>query len=255
MFGVVCLHTEMYFYDNPIAQFLYMTAVVSIPLFFMTSGYLLYGKSSVDCKYSSRKIVGIIRFVAIITVVFWLITGCRHGAPFLQFTLGSLLQWGGLGIFWYFGAMIIIYALLPLFHKLYVSYPRGFVISTVLLFLVANGIFFANFLDIHVEQHTIQTFRLWNWIFYFNVGGLVRRYQPKVKWWWVLLLVLFNYMFQYELTPMMPTIYCEYFYCSIPVMLLSASLFCYLLNISNNRLQLINGGVNYSYQFMPFTRM
>lgn len=48
MFGVVCLHTEMIFYDNPRAHFLYMTAVVAIPLFFMTSGYLLYGKTSVD---------------------------------------------------------------------------------------------------------------------------------------------------------------------------------------------------------------
>ena len=92
MFGVVCLHTEMSFYDNPIAQFLYMTAVVSIPLFFMTSGYLLYGKSCVGCKYSIRKIIGIIRFVAIITVAFWLIYGCRHGESFLQFTIGSLLQ-------------------------------------------------------------------------------------------------------------------------------------------------------------------
>lgn len=82
MFGVICLHTEMNFYENPLAQFLYMTAVVSIPLFFMTSGYLLYGKQSVDYHYSAHKIVGILRFVAIMTITFWLLTGMRHGESF-----------------------------------------------------------------------------------------------------------------------------------------------------------------------------
>jgi len=92
MFGVICLHTEMTYYENPIARFLYTTAVVSIPLFFMVSGYLLYGKKNVNYQYSLRKMVGILRFVAIMTVVFWLLTGIRHGIPFLHFTVGSLLQ-------------------------------------------------------------------------------------------------------------------------------------------------------------------
>ena len=119
---------------------------------------------------------------------------------------------------------------------------------TVLLFFIANGIFVANFVGVHIEQNSIQTFRLWNWIFYFNVGGLVRRYKPRIHCWHIVLLVFVNYSFQYCLTPMMPTIYCEFFYSSIPVMLLSLSLFSYLLNISNNRLQMINGGGKF---FLP----
>lgn len=70
MCGVMCLHTQIWYIENPIAHFFYVTAVVSIPLFFMTSGYLLLGKDNIDCRYSLRKILGIFRFVAIVTVFF-----------------------------------------------------------------------------------------------------------------------------------------------------------------------------------------
>lgn len=141
MFSVICLHTEMSFYDNPIARFLYMTAVVAIPMFFMTSGYLLYEKKSVDYHYTFRKIVGILRFVAIVTIAFWLLFGLRHGIPFWVFTFGSLLQKGGLGIFWYFGAMILLYALLPLLHKLFHENPISFYSLTAILCLLSNAVF------------------------------------------------------------------------------------------------------------------
>lgn len=55
MFCVMCLHTEMSFYDNSVARFLYMTAVVAIPMILMTSGYLLYGKESVDYHFDCRQ--------------------------------------------------------------------------------------------------------------------------------------------------------------------------------------------------------
>lgn len=242
MFGVICLHSEMSFYDNPIAQFLYMTAVVSIPLFFITSGYLLYAKQNVDYKYSCRKILGILKFVAIITITFWLILGLRHGEPFWESTLGCLLQYGRMGIFWYFGAMIILYALFPVLHLLYVKCPKQFLGLTILLLFIANGIFIANFFGYYIENDTIQTFRLWNWIFYFNIGGIIRKYQPKAHWWQVILLLIANYIFQYEVTPLMPTLYCEYFYSSIIVMLLSSVLFSWLLSINDNKLKLINRG-------------
>lgn len=78
IFCVMCLHTKMSFYDNSVARFLYMTAVVAIPMFLMASGYLLYGMESVDYHYACRKIVGILRFIAIVTIAFWLLLGLRH---------------------------------------------------------------------------------------------------------------------------------------------------------------------------------
>lgn len=242
MFGVICLHTEMNFYENPLAQFLYMTAVVSIPLFFMTSGYLLYGKQSVDYHYSAHKIVGILRFVAIMTITFWLLTGMRHGESFWWFTAGSLIQKGNLGIYWYFGAMMILYALLPMQHKLYVKYPKAFLLGTIVLGIVSNCIFLSNFYGYEIEENTIQTFRLWNWIFYFNLGGILRRYTVKSSLALVIVLFIFNYLFQYELIPLMPTVYCEYFYCSLPVMLLSFFFFVYAVKIDDSKLQFVCGG-------------
>ena len=255
MFGVICLHTEMNFYENPLAQFLYMTAVVSIPLFFMTSGYLLYGKQSVDYHYSAHKIVGILRFVAIMTITFWLLTGMRHGESFWWFTAGSLIQKGNLGIYWYFGAMMILYALLPMQHKLYVKYPKAFLLGTIVLGIVSNCIFLSNFYGYEIEENTIQTFRLWNWIFYFNLGGILRRYTVKSSLELVLVLFIFNYLFQYELIPLMPTVYCEYFYCSLPVMLLSFFFFVYAVKIDDSKLQFVCGGANYSFLVTRFTSL
>lgn len=245
MVGVMCLHTEMNFYENPIAQFLYMSAVVSIPLFFMVSGYLLYGKKSLGYGYSGKKLFGIFRFVMIITIAFWLMSGVRHGEPFLIYTLGSLVQKGSFGIFWYFGAMMIIYLLLPILHRLFTYHRYSFILLTIVLGIACNVIFALNFLGTHIENNTIQTFRLWNWIFYFNLGGLARKkYIPKFTkcLLGVALLFVINFIFQYEVTPYMPTIFCEYFYSSIPVMILSYFLFSSLLMIDDNKLTYINGG-------------
>ena len=242
MFGVMCLHSEFEFYENSLAQFLYMSAVVSIPLFFMTSGYLLYGKSSVDWRYSASKICGILRFVAIMTVAFWLMTGMKHGTSFLSFTIGSLLQRGGLGVYWYLGSMIIIYALLPIIHPVYVRHPKMFLILTITLCVLSNCIFFGHFIGLQIEERTTQTFRLWNWVFYFNMGGLLRMYPLKSNITEVLLLFAASNLFQFTLTPLMPLPYCEYFYSSLPVMLLCLFLFAYLAKIDNGKLQFVRGG-------------
>ena len=242
MFGVVCLHTEMAFYDNPIAKFLYMTAVVSIPLFFMASGYLLYGKKNVTYKYSVKKIFGILRFVTIISVALWLLSGIRHGQPFFSSVLGCYFQKGNIPIFWYFGAMIILYSLFPLLHRIFREYPKFFILCTVFLCLLSNVIFIANFFGIYIEENTIQTFRLWIWLFYFNLGGILRKCDFKSHWFVISLLFVANFLFQYKLTLLKPTVFCEYFYSSIPVMLLSLVLFVTLVKINNNKLQFINGG-------------
>ncbi len=255
MLGVMCLHTEMSFYENLIAQCLYMSGVISIPLFFMVSGYLLYGKKPVGFDYSVRKIWGILRFVLIVASFFWLLTGVRHGEPYLRYVIGGFLQKGQLGLFWYFGAMMILYALLPISQRIYNGHPRTFIALTVGLGVLANAIFAANFLDIHIENRTIQTFRLWNWLFYFNLGGIVRRYHVKSNAKVVILLFVANYLFQYFLTPMMPTVYCEYFYGFMPVMALCLFIFAYLSQVDESKLKHIVGGQNCSFPAMSFTSL
>ena len=113
---------------------------------------------------------------------------------------------------------------------------------TVILCLLANAIFIANFFGLHIENNTIQTFRLWNWVFYFNIGGVIRRYKPKANGLLIVIFLIINYLFQYSLTPLMPTVYCEYFYCSLPVMLLSFFFFVYAVKIDDSKLQFVCGG-------------
>ena len=243
MVGVMILHSQVSIFDgNPIALAMSDAAVYSIPLFFMTSGYLLLDRNKVSYKYSFHKILGIVRFVLLITSILWLALGMRHGENYLIYTFGCFLQKGGMGIFWYFGAMILIYLLLPLLHSLYKIHKKSFATLTIVLFVISNAVFLLNFFNIHVENATIQTFRLWNWVFYFNMGGLIKEYQVKIKFPIVILLFVVSDVLLMYLTPLMPTIYCEYFYPSLMVQLLSLALFSFAIFIPDDKLKFVCGG-------------
>ncbi|MBO8437964.1 MAG: acyltransferase family protein [Bacteroidetes bacterium] len=230
MIGVICLHSQNI--SSPISHFLYITAVFSIPLFFMSSGYILLGKTGINYKYSAKKIFGILRFVIIVTISYHLLIGIYRDNPLFESTLGTLLQKGPFSAYWYFGAMIIIYALLPLIDYLYREKEKIFFAVTLFLFVIANVVFILNFTSgIHVEQNTIQTFRLWNWLLYFCLGGIIKRYTLKVNWVVVVMFLLINYIFQIYTAPKLCSLYCEFFYPSLPTIIFSAVSFIYLINI------------------------
>lgn len=246
---VMCLHTQYnYSSESLLAHILYTSAVVAIPLFFMTSGYLLFGKEQTGYQYVVRKIIGILRFVFIITVCWWLFFGIRHDESFLVATFGSFFQKGGMNVFWYFGAMIIIYALLPALNNLYKNRISLFYLLTVCLLIICSIVFTLNITHgTHIEQHTIQTFRIWDWLLYFNLGGILKRFKFHVNFCIVLFMFVANYIFQTGTIPYMTTKYCEYFYPSIVVVLLSVALFTYLKGIDDRMLKFVSGGgVKYS---------
>lgn len=254
MCAVMCLHTQYAFSEeSTLAHFLYVSAVVAIPLFFTTSGYLMLGRKDISYAYVFRKIYGILRFVTIITIGWYLIFGIRHGESFLWTTVGSLLQGGSMSVFWYLGAMIIIYALLPFLNRLYNVCYKRFIILTITLFVVASVIFILNFSnDIHLEQNTIQTFRLWNWLMYFCLGGIFKRWHVSVNWYIVVGLLGVNYVFQMQLFPYLGTRFCEYFYSSLPAILLSSSVFLFLKNNTSSWLRYVNWGVRFFSLVIPF---
>ena len=68
------------------------------------------------------------------------------------------------------------------------------------------------------ECHIIQTFRLWNWMFYFLLGVYFRTSGIKSKktggLWLLVLLLVCNYLHQVLLNPYMGTVLCEYYYSS-----------------------------------------
>lgn len=238
MIGVIGLHSLSKL--SPISHFLYITAVFSIPLFFMSSGYVLFGKEGVDYKYSIKKIFGIFRFVLIITVLYYVvmniaycsIKGINFPVSFITITFGSLLKSGPFFMYWYLGAMIIIYALLPIIDYLYKARFKFFIFFTILLLCVCTVLFSLNFINgLHVEQNIRLTFLLWNWLLYFCLGGVIRRFPFSVKWYVVVLLAIVNYLFQISTVRYICSPHCDYYYSSLPIMIFSIALFVFLINI------------------------
>ena len=182
MLGVISLHCNMDRLDNMVAFVISRIAGISIPLFFMVSGYLLLEKDG-DWRYSFRKILGIIRFVFLCSLVFFFL----HVIVHQQFTINllgiflrSFIQGGPLWIFWYFGAMCLLYMLLPLLKwadkRWDYFYPKLFVCLLCVDFMVFI-LTFAN----RWEYNVIQSFRLWNWLTYFSLGTIIHKYNIQIS--------------------------------------------------------------------------
>lgn len=145
MICVMGLHSAGIFVYNDngtiIGNTVYRASVCAIPLFFMVSGYLLLGREKSDYKYSLKKCISIVRFVAICTIGYTLLhwiwqllrgTNINYRELINNFC-GAFIQKGKFSIFWYFGAMIIIYLMYPLLNRLYKSHFKSFVGLLLLL--------------------------------------------------------------------------------------------------------------------------
>lgn len=161
----------------------YALAGIAIPLFFMTSGYLMANKAA-DWKYVARKIWGILRFTLIISLVVYGLSYLIHGSarfPFPQ----CLIQRDGLAVFWYFGAMILVYASLPVLLRI-INNQRYFVCALVCLVIFGQVMFTINHWGFE-GRHPWQTFRLHYWYMYFLLGAYMRRNPiciSKIRLWW-----------------------------------------------------------------------
>ena len=224
MIGVVCLHSTFPFTvgDAPyVAQFLYRTAVISIPLFFMVSGYLLLGRESASYSYSLTKIFKIVRFVFVFAAAYCLLYSAYH----MDFTmwrfycttfLGAFIQRGYFAIFWYFGAMCMLYMLYPCLNRLYLNRSGKLYCVFALLLLLQSTVFVLNIVD-DGEQSVCQPFRLWNWVTYFLLGGLLKHvdgFGTKMLTCIVAMLLILNPFYQQWLMPYIGSRFCEYFYSS-----------------------------------------
>ena len=238
---VVCLHTTHHFLDlNRInlEYILYYTSAIAIPLFFMVSGYLLIGRKSITYTYAIRKIWGIIRFILIIIGLWWFLRGFIKGwnlEILIDSFCGAFLQKGDFWMFWYFCSMCILYSLYPLINKLY-AHPHYYILSLILLGITQNLIFSCNLIT-EGETLIAQPFRIWNWLFYFVLGGMLkfRMTNKALLLSLILLLLIANIYMIHFFSPFMNTSYCEYFYGYPIVIILSSSVFLFVrdLNFQN----------------------
>lgn len=177
MMGVMALHTCIGRTDEIPGFVLSRTFGLSIPLLFMVSGYLMQGRS-VDWQYSARKIVGILRFTFIICFAYWLIHSLRHGVDlmgFIKLWIGSFVQRGQFGMFWYFGSMMLLYLVLPFYNRM--EQRNSYFLPKMIICLlgIVFCFFMADYTNDFEKNFIPQSLRLWYWLLFFSIGQLLRK--------------------------------------------------------------------------------
>lgn len=124
---VVALHTIPKDLSS-ITTAIYYLSGVAVPLFFMSSGYFLLNRGEISIKYSIHKIIGIFRIVVLWNLIFyglefiWKIIHVRKISfsisSLIQSVFQSLIQKDELWHFWYLGALMLIYIIVPILSKI-----------------------------------------------------------------------------------------------------------------------------------------
>ena len=184
MIMVLGLHQQFGRHDNCCStQVIASISGIAIPLFFMVNGYLMTFRK-LDYHYVVNKIYRILRFIFFIGILYWLFFHVRKGElspiTMLKNDVLSLIQLGDMSIFWFFGAMMILYALMPIINKMTNTY-KGYLPSMLLSLIVIQFIIFILNIKWKFEGDVIQTFRVWNWIYYFLIGAVIKRIHEKIK--------------------------------------------------------------------------
>lgn len=247
MLGVVALHCQLYLPREYHTSYYLSTIVAAfpIPLFFMVSGYLMFGRKP-SIKYSIKKIAKILKFLIEFALIYWLIFRMTDGTSILmglKYVPLAMLQEGPLPIFWYLGAMCILYACLPVLNYLDQRYERFLVIFTLFLFVVVNIIFILNCVK-GIDQHVLQSLRVWNWFFYFCLGGVLKKYKDilskyTIKFWHIVIFAAFFvsvYSLTHYLFPILDNTDQSYGSLVCTAYALSIFIFCIQRNYQGNRI-------------------
>lgn len=190
MFLVIILHTVCNGIKENQKDFsllIYYFGTFAIPLFFMVNGYLQLNKVK-DYKYVLKKILNIFMVCIIwnIPIVIFKLVIEGENSNIISNVFLNYIQKGFFWQFWFLGALILIYIFLPLIQKLFNKTDK-YKFITILLIIVSSlvdlfNIINNNFLGNDIIKNSIpQVFRIWTWLTYFFIGGLVRKNDPLKK--------------------------------------------------------------------------
>ncbi len=178
---VVWLHT-IKLNNNAVMLIIYNFGVYAIPLFLLVEGYLLLKKERITYNYCFKKILNIIKLVTIFNFVCFVFK--LYSTKDIVSSLSEFYEWfiqrGMLSVYWYFGMLIILYLILPILKYIF-DHKRIYFIFMILLFasnIIINLWMFLS--KVSIANVTIQTFRLWIFIYYFMLGGLIYKYKDKI---------------------------------------------------------------------------
>ena len=99
--------------------------------------------------------------------------------PFVDL-VKDVLQKGTMWHFWYFGALSIVYIVLPVLVKI-CQKPHGKIRLWLILVIISVTIqIMSYFMRSSFQLKIIQTFRIWTWLQYFLLGGIFGEYKDKI---------------------------------------------------------------------------
>lgn len=182
--GVVAIHTLHVNKGLPNMVFA-MSATVCIPIFLLVGGYLMLKRPGFNWRYAGKKIATIL----LVCLAWETLHAAAHFVayreirPFVQSWLLDFFQQGLFYHFWYMGALIFMYLVMPLLDKLMQRSPTTY--RNILIGLsVFNGVLdlILMFTGSRILMSIPQSLRLHFWLFYAMLGGwIARNPEPVAK--------------------------------------------------------------------------
>ena len=232
----------------------------AVPVFLLSSGYLLIRGRPATAKKTAERILRILKIIVLWDLL-WLTFPTVFFSPgwsspwfltLIRSVKNCLLQ-NDIWQFWYFGAQMILYLAFWLFSAAKRLDKTGSARTLYIIwgFMAAFGWFLQAysllFLHYPAQGSYRQTFRVWTWVQYFTLGGilyrnrdrLIREISMKLN---VILLVLFTAIAwavqYYDGTRLLFNLHAEYYYDDIVVMLwvFLLSLFVLRLRLKHRKL-------------------
>ncbi len=241
--GVVLLHT-IGFKGSTVNSCIYYIGTISLPLFFMVSGYCILQKENITAKYVLEKVANILILIFIWSILFGIKHFILEKKMFETFAIfiGSIKQENDLSIMWFLWAIMIMYVISPLLLKLIKSRYNKLILNILVIF--SSSIFLLNILlkikyDFIIQEKVFQTLRLWTWITYFYFGGMIGtnnlKNNSKKSSTAILIILVVFIVYEYNIAKyIFIDKRCENFYDSVIIKVLCFLVFTNILNIKIN---------------------
>ncbi|EOD7438451.1 acyltransferase [Enterococcus faecium] len=194
-FSVIMLHVSRPFFYREgtwntgetliLSKIIYYLGTSAVPLFFMVNGFFLVNRSKMSINYIKKKIglimIPILGWNLIIFIPKLILK--KNENSYLEMVLGSLVQKGFFSQFWFLGALIIILLLVPILNKIMTKSVKLYFTILIMFLVISWGIdLYNHFSDcVPLEANVTQTFRLWTWLSYYMIGGLIGKLEKKIN--------------------------------------------------------------------------
>ncbi|MBR3630540.1 MAG: acyltransferase family protein [Oscillospiraceae bacterium] len=225
---------------------LYYLCGFAVPVFFMSSGYILMHREQITGTYILRKLGSVMLVVVLWNYLLYgakaaalLVLGRADSIRITELVLSplmSLVKKGVLYHFWYLGALMLVYLLLYVIYRLHLN-TRGWVLCLIVL---GGSVTLQVISYIHgapLQKEVIQTFRLWTFMTYFLLGGVLAEKKEDVSrvpfWLHALLLLLFSVFIPvFQLLLPYGDRHAEYFYDDLFTLIWIGLLFTFVMRCS-----------------------